>query len=486
MPDSFDAATRLAQGWPAVDTVAEYVVACRLLGYHHQDLTSHPGQVHDWYDTEDGLDLRALESEHAALAAAAASAEQALQVQEDQLRALSEGWQGGGAQASRAFLLRHGAESARVAAALRAAAETIAELRDTLWRAVDGKVAAAVEIEGRRAAQRGDWLAAARAVSTGAGDRAAASELIDQQVKPFVAGDIGGQWLTAMRAGTAEVSDAYEAAVAGLQARGGAVFDIPGGLGPSWSPGRDMSAVAPAGPPAGAGSSVTGTAGVMPGCPPGGPSWPAPAPLGPASMPMSPMSMSAPLMDSPVPATAPAVGAPALDTPPAMGSPLGGGLPGAGAGAGLSGLSGLGSQLWDLFGGLIGSAAGGLPDGMGDGSADFGPDELLDEPDEVDELGKSEASDTEDDEDDSVDEETEGTAAEEDTADENAADLFDPANDPAEMPEPQPAPSEPISTPSPTSALVEPVPPPAAEPLAAPAGETPCDIAADELPQVGP
>ncbi len=55
-----------------------------------------------------------------------------------------------------------------------------------------------LDIDDRRLAQRAEWLAAAQTVTTGAGDRAAASELVDQQIKPFVDNDIRSDWLAAM------------------------------------------------------------------------------------------------------------------------------------------------------------------------------------------------------------------------------------------------------------------------------------------------
>ena len=91
---------------------------------------------------------------------------------------------------------------------------------------VDGKVAAATAIDDRRLAERADWLAAAKTVTTGAGDRAVASELIDQEVKPFVDNDIRSDWLAAMRTTTASVAASYDAATAGLAA--GAGGGIPG------------------------------------------------------------------------------------------------------------------------------------------------------------------------------------------------------------------------------------------------------------------
>ena len=236
MAEKFDVASRLAEGRPAVDNIGNYVWAAHLLGYQQPDLTLHASQVRDWYTGEDGLDLRALDADCAALEAAAAATGNALRLQDDQLAALSGAWQGRGADASREFLMRHADASAAAAAGVRTAAEALTALRDNLWQMVDGKVAAAMAIDDRRLAERADWLAAAKTVTTGAGDRAVASELIDQEVKPFVDNDIRSDWLSAMRTTTASVAASYDAATAGLAAEPAAVFQVPGELGPAWSP----------------------------------------------------------------------------------------------------------------------------------------------------------------------------------------------------------------------------------------------------------
>ena len=80
MTESLDVSARLAEGRPAVDNIGDYVWACHLLGYQNADLTLHPAQVRDWYSSEDGLDLRALESDRAALSAVADVEESSLQV----------------------------------------------------------------------------------------------------------------------------------------------------------------------------------------------------------------------------------------------------------------------------------------------------------------------------------------------------------------------------------------------------------------------
>lgn len=456
---NIDTTELLAPGRPAVDTIAEYVWACRLLGYQHHDLTGHARQVHEWYDTEQGLNLRALESERAALSAAAASAEPALQLQDNQIRVLSDSWYGSGALASRDFLQRHGAAAAHTVSALRAAASTLAQLSDELRQAVERKVTVTLQIEGRHGAERGEWLAAARTVTTGLGDRSTASELIDLHIKPFVDNEIAGEWLGEMRVATTAVADAYDAAVAALRSGPVPVFEIPGDLGPAWSPTlAARGAEAPV--------SIPSAATVLAGSPQGpssAPSWSSP-PAWSAPPPMNPAVIPAAAAPPPAPVEP-------LMPPPGVGQTLGSGLPDSGGvpdmGSGMAGLAGTGQQLADLFGGLIGSAVEGLPD------ADPLGGEPLD-----DDVGEEDVAEPEidPDEDGEEDEEEDAEDAEEESVEEGAEAPAAPEE--SENVEPPPDPPEPVPT----------APPPAeppAEPLAAPVGETPCEIAADELPQVG-
>ncbi|MFV8053632.1 hypothetical protein [Mycobacterium sp. 48b] len=490
MVQTIDVAARLDQGQPAVETFAEFVWACGLLGYQHPDLTAHVGQVHGWYATEDGLDLRALDVDCTALAAAAGSAEQALRLQDGQLTVLTRAWQGGGAQAAREFLVRNGGAAQQVVAAIRRAAGTTAALRDQLYRAVDSKVDATERIATRCAAHRETWLAAARTVRSGLGDRDAASELIDAQVKPFVDSDIGADWVAAMRSATTAVDDAYNAAIAALTDRPVPVFEIPGEFGPSWTP-RIGAAVSP---DLLVSSPRTVSAGFV--APVGFGPAPVAAPTAPAAMPqMVPQIASttpsfAPPAVDPISASAQPVTSPAAaDSASGWGSPLGGGLSGGGLSGAGSGLSGIGGQLADLFGRLIGSTA--------DGSAGSSADTAL--PGQLDTPETSEAADDVDDADnlEESDDDAEDQDADDDTDDDAAASAEDAVTeeDTEAAADDQPVQDGGVESPVETTpdTAVEPqsvvAPPPApaapAAPLVAPADKTPCEIAADELPQVG-
>ncbi|ART71839.1 hypothetical protein BTO20_27800 [Mycobacterium dioxanotrophicus] len=491
MSQIVDVAARLDSGQANVEDFAEFVWACGLLGYRHPDLTTHMGQVQDWYAGEDGLDLRVLDADGAALAAAAGSAERALRRQDDQLSALAQAWQGRGAQAAREFLGRHGGTAQQAVAAVRRAADTVAWLRDQLWQAVDGKVAVTERIAQRCATQREAWLAAARTVRTGLGDRDTASELMDAQVKPFVDNDIGVEWLSAMRSAHTAVSDAYASAITALTDTPAPVFEIPGDLGPSWTP-RPFAAV-PADPPVVSAGTVP--AGFMPSDHAEPPPWA--APIGAPLMPPQSASPAPPLAPPAADPAAAATGPAAFD-PAAWGAPPGGGPTGAGLTGLGSGLSGIGQQLADLFGGLIGSSADGASGPATDAalSDEFDtPDvaERADDEDASDDLDEEnpdeaaddpEADDAEADDSEAGDAEAEGETPEEDAAAvpvdtaTEAADTVEPA-EPVETAEPV-APQAPAPTVAPPAVPVSP-----AEPVVAPAGKTPCEIAADELPQVG-
>lgn len=439
MAEAFDVSARLAEGVPAVQTVAQYVAACAQLGYRHPDLTLHAGQMSDWYGSEQGMDLRALQQDCASLAAVTAAASDALDVQERQLSALPAAWAGAGAEASAAFLRRHSDASAATVAALRTAHDALDALRETLWRIVDAKVDAVVDIEGRVAAARGPWSAAAATVTTGAGDRAAASELVDQAVKPFVDNAIRTEWLAAMRTAMSSISAAYERATTEIVGERLPVFAVAGDLGPQWSPRPaaepdeyDRAATQPG--PALAVAPAAATAPTMP--------------AGPATVPAAWTAPTAPPM-----------------APPAAPPGLGGGLPDLGGG-----LSGLAQPFSDALSGLLGGGGDLLSEPDVDESVLEDP--LLDNPDQEDDDQKD---DDEEDEDEDPEETDQPADGEEDEPIEDApapAEVPPPAED-APAPTPPPPPAEPLP----------PLDPPPAEPVA---GErTPCEIAADELPQVG-
>ena len=106
-----------------------------------------------------------------------------------------------------------------VATELRAAAQRCESLRDNLWYLVDAKVATAIAVDERARHHQQQWLAAAAAVTTGAGDRAAAEPMVREQIGPYVDEDIANDWLTAMRSTVAGVATSYDMVIDRMAAR---------------------------------------------------------------------------------------------------------------------------------------------------------------------------------------------------------------------------------------------------------------------------
>ncbi len=444
MAAKLDVTGRLAEGRSAVDNTQSYVWACHLLNYQNPDLTLHSAQIRDWYSSEDGLDLHVLEADQSAVQALAAAADDALRRQREQLTSLATAWQGDGAASAHDFLRRHCDTAESVTTSLRTAADALAGLRDALWGIVDKKVATVGAIDDRRRAERPAWLGAAQTVITGVGDRAAASELLDQQVKPFVDKDIRVDWLAAARTAITSIGSSYDAATAGLTSAPSVQFDVPGDLGPQPQP-----SPAAADAPAAAANPAPST------------------PAAVASAPSSPMP-SSPSIPSPMTATAPAMTP--TQMPAAMPASLGATPASAAPASSMapSGLEGLGQRFADVLDGVLPSTdAAALRDQPTLDQPT--PDPPSDLP--VDEDVEKPGDDDEDDDDESDcpgSEHEEGEPA-------PVADLGD---------EPPPEPTPPPEAPAPEPAPPPPeVPPPAEEP-ALTAG-TPCEIAADALPQAG-
>ncbi|KAA0110078.1 hypothetical protein [Mycolicibacterium sp. P1-5] len=440
---TLDVAARLAAGRSSVTNTQTYVTACHAVGYQHPDLTAHAAQIMEWFGGEDGLNLTVLDADCAVLRAASAAADEAVRVSRDGLTALTAAWDGESGSLAVEFVDRHCAAGLALAGALRAAAETCEALRDGLGRLVDEKVAAAVSIDDRRAGERPVWLAAAATVSGGSAERTEAVEVVTQQITPYVDTDIRTDWLTAMRSATSSVGAAYEDALRQLNAAATVYFEVPGALGsPPPSPGP---VPVPVPVPAQATSAAA-------------------APVSsPASVPILPPPVAVPEPTVPPPAVdaPPAVDtAPVQPLPPALGTPASAGMPALPSmpdvGGGPSGLIG---QIADAIGGLI--------DSMPDDTAD---DDLPEPEDPVDEDDSDEAAVT-------GEPASEDVPATEDPSPEEVVTEELPTPD-AEVTEAEPPP--PLPPPEPVTAPVPPAP--AAEHTDE---ETPCEIAADELPQVG-
>ncbi|OBK47800.1 hypothetical protein A5656_30175 [Mycobacterium gordonae] len=446
MAARLDVAGRLAEGLPAVEHTQTYLRACEQIGYRHPDLTGDPGQIRDWYDSEEGLDLHALDADCAALRAAGSVVTEALRLQRDQLNMLATVWTGPGSDAAVAFLRRHCEIAGAVVAEVRAAAQRCESLRDNLWQLVDARVATTTAIDDRTLAQRPAWLAAAAAVTT----EASAREVVDQQVKPYVDNDIRQDWRTAMRSARAAVTAAYDMVTDRFAAASRAYFEIPGDFGALGRPPRGLAAGTL---PAAVATPLAG-----------------PAPSAFAPTPMTATAPQPPSAPTPAPGSITGwSGDPGLPGGSgALGS--GDGLGGSGGVGGVDGLGGLGnlsglaSRIVASMGDLLGSSTGdpfdddpfGDDDPFDDGEDTRHKTDPLEEPVEP----KSQ------------------TAQRPPNAAVPPGDGVVPASQPTGEARPATALPAPETPPAPPAV---PAPPPGPVPV----GSTPCEIAANELPQAG-
>lgn len=487
MAAAFDVAGRLSEGERALMVLGEYVSACQVLG-----LPS-PWPLVELYRAESGLDLDALSADARSLDAAVVVAQDALRLQGNGYRQLTAQWSGTGGDAAGGFLRSLTVAAEDVVMHLQRSAQALATLRDELWRAVDAKVDAVLRTEERAAGHRDQWSAASHAVLAGAGDMSAASEIVDQQVKPFVLGAVSADLMPALQAASDTVAVAYDSAIAAVTPVA-LSFPVPVVLSPDWTAQTPSS---PPLPPAqayhAAAAAPFGALGAAAGWTPSAPPVSAEPFATPSASPVPAEPVTAPA------ASTPGAPEPALGT--AAATPAAAGLPGD-LGSG-SGIGGLGQQLTDAIGGALGSMAGLVPGGSGLGGLDNIRDGLGDElgigadrtdngpetDDAADDDADDEPDDSETEDADEVDaaksdaadgEDVAGEAATSDAADADAAEsgAVDGPGLPSQPPVPTPPP--PVTDPVPTTPPLEPV---AAQPD--PTTKTPCEIAADELPNVG-
>ncbi|GAA2404965.1 hypothetical protein [Mycolicibacterium llatzerense] len=454
MASTFDVAGRLAEGDRALTALDDYVAACEVLGMPAS------ASLLELYRAESGLDLAALAADARSLEAAAVVAQDALRLQGNGYRELTAQWSGTGGDAAADFLRTMTVAAEDVVAHLQRSAQALTALRDELWRAVDTKVDAVLRADAQAAGHRDEWSAAARAVLGGAGDVATASEIVDQQLKPFVLRVVFGDLLPALWDASEAVAAGYDSAI-GAVTPASVSFAVPVVVTPEWAPPPSLQPTAAPMYQAAA-TAPFGTLGTAASLAP--PATPAP---------------------SVTPAGAPAAPEPALGTAavpePALGAatPAAAGIPGD-LGLGSS-VGGLGQQLADAVGGALGSMAGLGPDSSGFSGLDEIKDGLGDD------LGLDDDVDTAEDDDVDPDEDEEKKEADgEDETDETdeGADKVAPDADEQAV---EPPPSDPVQ-PSPAPTLPPPPAAPPVEPVAQqedPATKTPCQIAADQLPMVG-
>ncbi len=216
-----DVAARLRDGQAALDNLQKCIDACGLAGYRLVDV----------YGSEDGLDLAALDADADALRTAAARADEAAELVRAQPGRLSEAWRGPAGEQAADLVGRHAAAAARLASAVRIAAEACATLGAELWRIVDARVARTQTVAG---AVRPEWL-------TG--------QIAGDELKAFAHNIILGEWTAAMRQADDDARAVYRRAIGTLDVAGPIGFPVPGPLSTGVPPAPPPTVPASTAPP---------------------------------------------------------------------------------------------------------------------------------------------------------------------------------------------------------------------------------------------
>lgn len=208
-----------------VDTFVRYAAACRDVG--HVGITT--GRIRELASRDDGIGLAALQADIAALTAAADHAQSALSEQRTAIGYLGAGWRGRSGSIATDLLERHCTSAANILNSLVGAADILDRLRGRLTRLLAERDEAGVRIAARRSVERPRWLACAEAVLAGTADRATADE-VRTRIAPFLDADVAGEWAGAVSSVSDAVDMAYRQAATALAARLPAGFDVPSGV----------------------------------------------------------------------------------------------------------------------------------------------------------------------------------------------------------------------------------------------------------------
>ena len=197
--------------------IADLAAACQAIGRS----VGTAARVRELACAQDGLRLDALESDAAALSAAAAAAQEALDAAGSATGVLAQAWRSGTGSAATEFLRRQCASGSAVIENLTAAAATLRRLREQLARHLENQDAVTARIQAPVT-----WLSAARAVVSGRAG-ADAVGIVAGEIAPFVDTVVADQWVPTAQSATAGVSAAYRQAAAELADHAPVRFESP-------------------------------------------------------------------------------------------------------------------------------------------------------------------------------------------------------------------------------------------------------------------
>ncbi|MBB4853121.1 hypothetical protein HNP40_000487 [Mycobacteroides chelonae] len=180
------------------------------------DLTANERQLFDWYDMDAGMDLNALGADLELFKGAVTTMKSAAERQHGQLQQLMGMWEGKGSEAANQFLRTHNSTADAVTGEFGKVSTGLDGLREALWNIVDLKKQATTMVDGL-VTDRASFDSAVATYKTGTGDKSVADETNATKIGPHVQQNIEGKWLPAMKAAWAKGGEAYDTLINGLK-----------------------------------------------------------------------------------------------------------------------------------------------------------------------------------------------------------------------------------------------------------------------------
>ncbi|WP_078314402.1 hypothetical protein [Mycobacterium sp. D16Q16] len=198
------------------------------------DLTANERQLFDWYDMDAGMDLNKLGADLELFKSAVTTMKAAAERQHGQLQQLMGMWEGKGSEAANQFLRRHNSTADAVTKEFGQVSTGLDGLREALWTIVDLKKQASTMVDGL-VTDRASFDSAVATYKTGTGDKSVADETNATKIGPHVQQNIEGKWLPAMKLAWGKGGEAYDTFTSALKQELPPEFkNPPGQLGPEY------------------------------------------------------------------------------------------------------------------------------------------------------------------------------------------------------------------------------------------------------------
>lgn len=198
------------------------------------DLTANERQLFDWYDMDAGMDLNKLGADLELFKSAVTTMKAAAERQHGQLQQLMGMWEGQGSEAANQFLRTHNSTADAVTKEFGQVSTGLDGLREALWNIVDLKKQASTMVDGL-VTDRASFDSAVATYKTGTGDKSVADETNATKIGPHVQQNVEGKWLPAMKLAWGKGGEAYDTLINALKQELPPEFkNPPGQLGPEY------------------------------------------------------------------------------------------------------------------------------------------------------------------------------------------------------------------------------------------------------------